>query len=33
MITARFIASDFKQIPGPDVEVQAKAPANEAPRA
>ena len=31
VITARFIASDFRQTPGPEVEVAANAPANEAP--
>ena len=30
-ITARLSASLFKQIPGPDVDVAAKAPANAAP--
>ena len=30
-ITARFKASDFRQIPGPDVDVAASAPANDAP--
>lgn len=33
MMTARFMASDFRQIPGPEVEVTPNAPANEAPRA
>ena len=33
VITARFIASLFKHIPGPDVDVQASAPAYAAPTA
>ena len=33
MMTARFMASDFRQIPGPEVEVTASAPAKEAPKA
>ena len=33
MMTARFMASDFRQIPGPDVEVTANAPAKDAPKA
>ena len=32
-ITARFMASDLRQMPGPDVEVAANAPANDAPMA
>ena len=28
---ARFMASDFRQTPGPEVDVTANAPANEAP--
>ena len=32
-ITARLIASDFRHIPGPEVEVAARAPAKEAPTA
>ena len=31
MMTARFIASDLRQMPGPDVDVTASAPANDAP--
>ena len=30
-ITAKFMASDFKQMPGPDVEVTPNVPTNEAP--
>ena len=33
VMTARFMASDFKQTPGPDVDVTASAPAKEAPMA
>ena len=33
MITARFMASLLRQIPGPEVEVTPKAPAKEAPSA
>ena len=33
MMTARFMASDLRQIPGPDVDVTANAPANDAPTA
>ena len=32
-ITARFIVSDFRQMPGPDVDVTANAPAKAAPTA
>jgi len=32
-MTARFMASDFRQMPGPEVDVAASAPANDAPTA
>ena len=32
-MTARLMASDFRQMPGPEVDVAARAPANEAPTA